>query len=175
MSAGLSDAEIADAEWREHPRFPGYCVSDIGQVRGLKGWILAPETITGGYQRVRLSDGKKHLIHLLVAEVFIGPRPDGHQINHKDGVTSNNAVTNLEYTTPAANVRHSLDVLGRKRARGSRNGASRLNEAQVKEMRAAFAAGGITRTALAAKYGVSRSTVGRIICGTYWQITEGEK
>jgi hypothetical protein len=161
-------------DWREHPDHPGYAVSPLGQVRGVRGTILTPETVVGGYQRVKLWS-RKRLIHVLVAELFIGPKPAGYQVNHKDGDTSNNVVSNLEYATPSANVRHSLDVLGRKRARGSRNGASRLTEAQVREMRSAFAAGGVTRTALAAKYGVARSTVGRIISGTYWPTTEGEQ
>lgn len=164
-----------DDEWREHPRFPGFRISMHGQVRGLKGWVLKPETVAGGYQRVRLNDGKKHLVHVLVAETFIGPKPQGYQVNHKDGVTSNNAVANLEYATPSANVRHSLDVLGRKRARGSRNGASRLTEEQVAQIRAAFEAGGVTRTALAVKYQVARSTVGRIISGAYWADTKGDQ
>lgn len=162
-------------EWREHPRYPGFHISVSGQVRGLKGWVLKPETVVGGYHRVRLNDGKKHLVHVLVAETFMGPKPQGYQVNHKDGVTSNNAVTNLEYVTPSANVRHSLDVLGRRRAKGSRNGASRLTEEQVAQLRAAFEAGGITRTALAAKYQVARSTVGRIISGAYWADTEGDQ
>lgn len=175
MDHNDNETQADSGDWKEHPQHPGYWISSAGQVRGVKGWILAPETVIGGYQRVRLRRGRKRLVHVLVAETFIGPCPDGHQVNHKDGVTSNNAVTNLEYTTPSANVRHSLDVLGRRRAKGSRNGASRLTEKQVQEIRAAFEAGGITRTALADKYQVNRSTVGRIISGAYWQITEGEK
>jgi hypothetical protein len=154
--------------WGEHPDFPGYLVSSLGRVRGVKGTVLSPETLPGGYQRVSLCAGRKKLIHILVAALFIGPKPEGHEVNHKDGDTANNAVTNLEYLTPAANVRHSLDVLGRKRARGSRNGAARLTENQVAEIRTAFAAGDITRTALALRYGVDRSTVGRIISGECW-------
>jgi len=169
------DDELAEAVWEEHPRFPGYWVSSSGQVRGVRGWVLSPDTVAGGYQRVRLGDGKLHLVHLLVAEVFVGPRPVGMQVNHKDGVTSNNAASNLEYATPSENVRHSLDVLGRKRARGSANGAARLTEDQVGEIRAAFERGGVTRTALAARYGVNRSTVGRIVSGVRWQTTKGEQ
>lgn len=48
-------------------------------------------------------------IHSLVAKYFIGPRPDGYQINHKDGNVKNNSVTNLEYVTGLENMRHSYD------------------------------------------------------------------
>ncbi|MFI1409387.1 HNH endonuclease [Streptomyces sp. NPDC020707] len=157
--------------WKEHPDFPGYFVSSAGQVRGRRGWIMKPETITGGYQRLVLA--KKHrLIHVLVAEVFLGSKPEGHQVNHKDGDTANNAVSNLEYVTPSANVRHSLDVLGVQRAKGSENGQSRLTEKQVSEARATFAQGGITRTALARQYGVHVSTMCRAINGTRWAHVE---
>lgn len=156
--------------WKEHPSYPGYVVSDSGLVRGLRGHLLSPHTVIGGYQRVRVARAHR-LVHVLVAEVFIGPKPDGHQVNHKDGDTANNAASNLEWITPAANVRHSLDVLGVKRARGSRNGAARLTEEKVAAIRAEFAAGGVTRGALAQKYGVNRSTVGRIISGRYWAVS----
>lgn len=161
-------------DWVTHPAHPAYAVSANGEIRGTRGTVLRPETVLGGYQRVRLGR-QKYLVHVVVAEVFIGPKPAGHQVNHKDGNTSNNAVANLEYVTPSANVRHSLDVLGRKRACGSRNGAARLTEEQVQQMRAAFLVGGVSHTALAARYGVSRSTVSRIISGRYWSITEGEQ
>lgn len=166
---------LTNVEWLEHPRFPGYWVSAAGQIRGVKGSVLRPDTVKGGYQRVTLSGKKKKLVHTLVAEVFLGPIPAGHEVNHKDGVKSNNAVSNLEYTTPAQNVRHALDVLGRQRARGSRNGAARLTEAQVEEIRSTFAAGGVTRTALGLRFGVDRSTVGRIISGERWTVATPEK
>jgi len=166
-------ATLASVVWKDHPDHPGYVVSTDGQVRGVRGTVLRPETVLGGYQRVRLGS-RKRLVHVVVAEVFIGPKPYGHQVNHKDGNTANNALANLEYVTPSANVRHSLDVLGRKRARGSRNGASRLTEEQVRQMRTTFSAGGISRAALAAQYGISRSTVGRIVSGLYWSVNEGE-
>lgn len=38
-------------------------------------------------------------IHQLVAQVFIGPRPVGKEINHIDGDKYNNHYTNLEYVT----------------------------------------------------------------------------
>lgn len=44
-------------------------------------------------------------IHEIVADTFIGPRPEGMEIDHKDEDKSNNNVTNLEYVTHAENMR----------------------------------------------------------------------
>lgn len=50
------------------------------------------------------------LIHSLVAEAALGPRPEGLVINHKDGVKHNNHPNNLEYCTIAENIQHSIDM-----------------------------------------------------------------
>lgn len=44
-------------------------------------------------------------VHDLVAEQFIGPRPEGYDIDHVDGNRSNNHYTNLEYVTRQENIR----------------------------------------------------------------------
>jgi hypothetical protein len=49
-------------------------------------------------------------VHVLVAEVFLGPRPNGAEINHKNGIKADNHYRNLEYTTQAENFQHALDT-----------------------------------------------------------------
>ena len=44
-------------------------------------------------------------IHTLVAETFIGVRPEGQVIDHIDGDKSNNNLSNLRYTTVAENCK----------------------------------------------------------------------
>lgn len=52
---------------------------------------------------------------------------------------------------------------------GERNGHSKLNEAQVREIRERFAAGGVSQAQLARDYGVPQTQVSRIIRRTAWR------
>ena len=101
-----------------------YEVSDEGRVRRscegratFIGRIQKPTLNRKGYPIANLNrDGRRQIIpvHKLVATAFIGPRPAGKEINHRDGNKTNNALPNLEYVTPSENMRHSYRVLGRK-------------------------------------------------------------
>lgn len=58
------------------------------------------------YQRVHLGAKKLMRIHQLVALAFI-PNPNNYkQINHIDGNTHNNKVSNLEWCSAAHNIQH---------------------------------------------------------------------
>ena len=75
---------------------------------------LKPALRRDGYYFVTLSVNNQHFhrpIHSMVAEAFIGPRPNGYHVNHKDGNKTNNTMANLEYVTPSENARHSIAVL----------------------------------------------------------------
>lgn len=106
--------------WKPVDFGTNYQVSSYGQVRNIKfGRFLSGWINEDGYRRVLLSEGKKHksaYVHLLVAEAFIGPCPDGQQVRHLDGDPANNrwapgetaeqviaAGGNLIYGTPAEN------------------------------------------------------------------------
>ena len=47
--------------------------------------------------------------HILVAIAWIGPRPKGFELDHKDGNIRNCAVSNLEYVTPEENRRRAKE------------------------------------------------------------------
>lgn len=47
--------------------------------------------------------------HILVAIAWIGPRPKGCELDHKDGNIRNCAVSNLEYVTPEENRRRAKE------------------------------------------------------------------
>lgn len=112
----------ATEEWRPVIGYEGhYEVSSHGRVRGaLRGKIngrhggIKPKMKTiskarYGYQRVKLclyGEAKDRLVHTLVAEAFLGKRQDGMQVNHRNGIKSDNHHSNLEWVTASENIRH---------------------------------------------------------------------
>lgn len=63
-------------------------------------------------------------VHTLVARAFCAGYQPGMQVNHKDGVKTNNDYTNLEWMTGRENTRHSMAVLGHTK-RGKHNPKAR--------------------------------------------------
>ena len=84
-----------------------------GQVHRRKGKLPRTPLNQRGYQVVNLCiQGKCQIrtVHSLVAETFIGTRPEGMEVCHNDGSKTNNHVDNLRYGTSSENkldnVRH---------------------------------------------------------------------
>ena len=78
-----------------------------GQVH-LKGKVLRTTlSKRGGYPDVSLyAQGKRERrsVHALVAESFIGARPEGMEVCHNDGNPTNNHLDNLRYGTRSDNM-----------------------------------------------------------------------
>lgn len=99
-----------------------YEVSNFGNVRNTKHgqtYLLKKNTNNSkGYERIGLMITDKlqkhYSVHRLVALAFI-PNPENkREVNHKDECKTNNHYTNLEWTTPSENVRHSIETWRRK-------------------------------------------------------------
>lgn len=66
-----------------------------------------------GYVQIKLCKLAKCrtlTVHRLVAKAFI-PNPNKYvQVNHKDGVKTNNSVDNLEWISSSGNIKHAYDT-----------------------------------------------------------------
>lgn len=101
--------------WKEIKGFEGlYEVSSEGNVKRVNTQlILKPRKHTGGYLTVCLwKDGKPtyRFIHRLVAFAFIKNPNDKREVNHKDGVKTNNLLENLEWVSPRENQKHASAI-----------------------------------------------------------------
>jgi len=93
--------------WTLGDSYPEVAVSTLGRVN-RKGIILAQET-NAGYKRVSLIDydGRKieQFVHVLIAKVFFGERPDNCDVAHADDVGTNNRLSNLSYQSKSDNCK----------------------------------------------------------------------
>lgn len=169
-------------QWLLIPSFPDYEISESGLIRrarGVRGHeagkaVQTQERSDGrAYRSVGLSrSGRKFYrqVHVLVAEAFIGERPNGYEVNHKDFDPSNNHWSNLEYVTHAENCRHSR-LAGRytlpPNSKGENNAAAKVTEGLVREIRSLFAAGA-KRRELAARFGIGRTQISNIVTRRRW-------
>lgn len=158
-----------------------YEVSNLGRVRRAK--IGGRNTRIGrvkkltvgkksGYVYVGLyAEGEHKLfqVHQLVALAFLGPCPEGKEVNHKDTNKQNNGCTNLEYVTKKENSEHAKRFGLLRPSFGSRNGASRLTEGKVKEIKNLYSTGKYMQKDLAKKFGVSTWPIWAIVNGKTWR------
>ena len=90
------------------PGFPNYEVSKDGQVRNIKrNTFKKPSYTYFGYLYVVLwHKGKqtKKYLHRLIYEAWVGPIPEGMEIHHKDNISDNNHLDNLELVDKLTNL-----------------------------------------------------------------------
>lgn len=158
-----------------------YAVSNTGKVKRIKpgmratvGKVLKPQC-DGRYYHVRLGLGKLgikiRMVHSLVAEAFLGPRPKGFNVNHKDTNKLNNNISNLEYVTQKENAQHAAsNELYR---RGSSNHMSKLTEKNVIEIRRRIS-GSESNRSISKDFDVSATAIYHIKNGTNWKYLETE-
>lgn len=172
---------MKEEEWKSIKEFEGlYEISSLGRVRSLdkvipykkslpgttsfrKGKILKPNINRGGYHLYTLTSNKKpyyRYSHRLVVQYFISDIPSTMEVNHKDGIKSNNSVENLEICTSAENNKHA-GLLNLKPI-GTNHTNSRFTHEDLKQIRSILSKNKYTHRSIARMFKVHRSTISRI-------------
>jgi hypothetical protein len=169
--------------WRPVVGFEGvYEVSDHGRVKRIMGGrgavtgkILSLNRLNKkGYATVWLHkfingvQVKKFMTtHHVVAAAFLPPQPTpDHQVNHKDGVKTNNCADNLEWVTNQENMDHSWRM-GLRSYIGENNHTAKLTEDDVK--RIIELKGIVKQREIAQEYGVAIGAIKAIHEGVTWK------
>jgi len=151
-----------------------YQVSNLGRIktterivsfgigyRKIKERILKPLKIHGYYY---VHVGYREAVHRLVAKAFI-PNPENlPQVNHKDGVKSNNVVYNLEWCSHLENAIHAYNT--GLSVRGERHPSSKLIKEDILEIRKLQ---GQPLKELSERFGVTKMCISKIQNNKMWK------
>ena len=139
--------------WKSIPRFDGrYEASTLGRIRTVehnimrsngkrhtvKQTILKPATNHSGYYRFAVKENNKltsFYVARIIAETFINNPENKKEVNHINGIKTDNRPINLEWCTRSENCKHSFDTGLQKAKRGTLNGMAKLTWEQVDYIR----------------------------------------
>lgn len=101
--------------WKDIPNYEGlYKVSNMGEIFGFKrNRKLTPCNGKDGYKILKLCKSgnvKTVYIHRVVASAFLGETKGNMQVNHMNGIKTDNRASNLEYCTLHQNLLHSYKM-----------------------------------------------------------------
>ena len=160
-------------EWRAVPGFPRYEVSDQGRIRSVryKGTsipkMLNPSLCRDGYRKLGLFDHESRRkffrVPRLVLLTFVGEPGAVLEAAHLNGCRTDDRLDNLVWATRKENADH--QILHGTVSKGEMNPKAKLNEGQVRNIRASQK----NSFLLAAIYGVSAGAIRGIKSKKTWR------
>lgn len=104
-------------QWKTIETHENYAVSTMGNIKNIKfDRPVKPFADKNGYMVVNLyKNGKMETkkVHRIVLSAFTQNTEGKEQVNHLNGVKSDNRLVNLEWSTNSENQRHRRIVLGK--------------------------------------------------------------
>jgi hypothetical protein len=180
---------IMEEIWKDIENFEGlYQVSNLGRIKSLKRTVLSKNQVcefnvyleekiivpgldTWKYYRIGLSKNSVRTtikVHREVAKAFI-PNPENKkEVNHLNGLKTDNRVENLEWSTSLENMRHAYKTGLHVNWSGEKANAAVLTEKEVKCIRHMYFNLGYTLKRLGLIFSISPTMVGYIKQEKYW-------
>lgn len=165
-----------------------YEVSNMGRVRSMKRLARNGKPIAERILKTPLNSQKRRLVSLyknqksksfhpynLVASAFMGVKPYGYIVCHKNGDRTDDRLANLYYGTHKQNTNDR--IAHNTMFYGDRVHNAKLTNEQVNEVRSRykFRCKNNGTMALAKIYGVSPSTISAVMSGQNWSSIQHER
>lgn len=128
-------------------------------------WVWTRTARASGHGTMTVH-GRAVSVHRLAYELGVGPIPPGKWVLHR---CDNPRCINPSHLEIGDQAKNMADCAARGRsARGARNGRARLSAPKVANIRALLATG-LSQAGVAAQFGVTQATVGRIARMESWR------
>ena len=163
--------------WLDVKGYEGkYQISNKGRVKSLERIVKNGKTTTRvvkerilkltntefGYYSITLvpRPERTFFVHRLVMANFVGV--SSLEVNHIDGVKTNNNLENLEYVTSKGNKEHAIKI-GLFDLKNENHPHVKLTQTQVKEIKDLYSQGNITQRKLSDMFNVSNQHISKIV------------
>lgn len=176
---------MSEERWKDLVGWEGYYqVSTCGNVRSvdrsvprkihgqefnltIKGRDMSICQTSNGYPFLMLGKGNKKksfMVHRMVALTFIPKKEGFPNVNHKNGIKSDNRVENLEWSNKSHNAHHAIK-LGLVKNHSEQHVFAKLKNDDIPNIRASM----LSYIKLGKIYGVSGSAIQHIKEGKVWR------
>lgn len=166
--------DLKGEEWKDVEGYEGiYIVSNFSRVKRIMHRKNPTNTLMKGtahregyfFFALRKDNICKNVpAHRMVAKAFI-PNPENKpQVNHINGIKTDNRSENLEWNTAKENIRHSWKNGMSSIKKGEQSNRAVLTEKDVLEIRAS----NLRPRELAKIYGIGEASIGKIINRKRW-------